>query len=462
MLKNVKHGKPPINKKWKIFNIINSIVILAILGFYLGRMYHYYNLENGKTEQKDILLADKMKSNPSLIDLENGLISNEDGTYTYKGSVTNNYILYSGRVFRALSIDKDNNVSAISEDSQTLLVANINSEYQKSYSFNWLNTVEGDANSGVFANSLNDITTNLTYTNTCLDKVDDLSNIKCEVVNKEQYVSLLSLKQYQDANGAKSFLNNGTNWWLNTTNSNNKMYYVASDGGITTNKFDTIVHNIRPVITFNNKVIITSGSGAKNDPFVIEARKLTTLTDASVGNHVLFSKHNWVVTKKDDTGVTLLLDTNLKVEDKEFTSPYGDSVMSLDTTLGKYLNNDFFNSLSGKDNVLDNEWYNGKISAYSKFNYVDALNSKFSGKVGLLKYGDLFVGKNIDSFILTRPFGDNDTIYHVNKEGILFSDLIKNAHGFAPVIKVNKDLEITSGDGSIANPLELKEVTNGQ
>ena len=73
---------------------------------------------------------------------------------------------------------------------------------------------------------------------------------------------MLTYKEYVQALGNESYLNNGTYYWLMSTSAQN--YYVFTEGGVSseTNGY----YGIRPVITLKDNVKVVSGNGTKEDP----------------------------------------------------------------------------------------------------------------------------------------------------------------------------------------------------
>ena len=88
---------------------LNVFILLFIIGFYTFRLIKYYKLENGKNASNNTnLLVDKVLKDESYLDQTKGLVKNDDKTsYTYKGKVDDNYLIYSGNLYRILGIDNE-------------------------------------------------------------------------------------------------------------------------------------------------------------------------------------------------------------------------------------------------------------------------------------------------------------------------------------------------------------------
>ena len=91
---------------------LNILVLLVIIGFYTFRLIKYYLIENGNKYDENTFLVDVIKKKQSFLDDTKGLVLNEEtGVFTYKGDVDDNYVSYSGLLYRILNIDKNGSVS---------------------------------------------------------------------------------------------------------------------------------------------------------------------------------------------------------------------------------------------------------------------------------------------------------------------------------------------------------------
>ena len=133
---------------------LNIIVLLLIAFFYTFRLVKYYLKENGHKKDETVLLVDEIKKHESKVDLTKGLVlDKETGVYTYKGDIKDNYLMYSGMVYRIMGIDSNDNIKVVSEDNVTLIYPGFNNGYTESYVNKWLNSSDTDG-SGVYENNL--------------------------------------------------------------------------------------------------------------------------------------------------------------------------------------------------------------------------------------------------------------------------------------------------------------------
>ena len=118
----------------KIFLIISILFIIGCFIFYGYRTYHYYHLTHD--EVKNITLKEKLTALNNLAYQNDGLYE-KDGYFYYKGSNVDNYVFYSGRLFRI--IDINDGIRMIEDETSTNLVWTISSDYENSNIYKWLN-----------------------------------------------------------------------------------------------------------------------------------------------------------------------------------------------------------------------------------------------------------------------------------------------------------------------------------
>ena len=440
-------------KKYVLFNTINTIIILFFVCFYGYRLVYYYKAEHGKKANEDVLLVDELLKHVSMIDKSNGLVEEEDKTHLYKGTVKNNYVKYSGRLFRIVGIDEDNNITLVSDSSETLFMPGA-TEYKDSYFKEWLNPIQDKKNTGIYLNTLNKPDEYLEKVSTCYDKVNDLENITCKDTDNSEYITLLSLNDYKTAGGANSYLNNAEDYFLVSQNADNYYWYVASDGGIQVGNKVNDEHGVRVVIKLRNSTIAYGGSGYKSNPYIIEKKTTKDLVNADISSYVTYNDYTWRIIGRDEEKVKVVLDGYLKDGEEDITKKYGSSNVfsNAKNTIGYYLNNDFYKSLKDTSLIVKTAFYNGAFSEYTKFNYQNVYNTSVNCYVGLLNYGDLYLNEYPDIYLNTRPYGiDTKIIYTVNENQLLYTDYVSSELKIRPVIYL-KNANIVSGNGNKEMP----------
>lgn len=442
-------------KKRKIFVAINAIILLAILGFYATRTIYYYKLEHPKTKDKDTLVSAILNNN-GVAFAGSGLYKEEDNYY-FKGSNVNNYVWYSGRLWEVISINQNNEVKMITSDSATSLVFNKKGDYQTSYVRNWLNNTNTD-HSGIFLNTLNDIETYLKKSEWCYDEVA-LDNLTCN--NKvEDYLGLITIEEYIKAGGQNSFLNNNTYWWTNNTSSNNKVWYIFNEGGINNESYSDVSYysyGVRPVTVLNPDITAYSGTGTKEEPFIIEKNDNTLLNSKSVGDYISFSNQSWRILEQTKDYTKIVLDGYIQKDGADLEMAYSTkaSLFSLDSTLGKYLNNTFYNTLN-KESLIKGKFYIGNYGASTSYNYNSIYSKSISAYVGLLNVTDVLNGEYNNYWLMNNVTNNEQLVYKVASHG-LYADLVTSNNKIRPVVCLKQNLTISTGNGTKNNPYLIEE-----
>ena len=434
---------------------LNILVLLIIVGFYTTRLIKYYWKENGHRGEDVVLLVEELKKHRSYLDETKGLVFNEEkNIYTYKGEVEDNYLLYSGMMYRILGIDENENMKIVSEDNVTLIYPGFDKGYEKSYVNKWLNSSD-EKYSGIYENVLFNAGGLLENTTICLDTIDDTTNITCDEKNSDYKIGMLSLYDYKEAGGKGSFLNNETQFNLLTLNKNKLNYSVTEEGEIALNKSSSIT--VKPVITINSGTELVSGSGKEDDPYIIEKHKINTLGDAYINNIILINDKTYKIVEIGEDKVKVAsTEVLMKDDENELELAFGGSNSAYTTknTVGKYLNNTFLNSLDIKDSVVAGNYYTGALSLAS-LDYSNTYSSKASAKVGMLTIGDMYVNDLNNVFTTLRGMEASNMINVINDSGSFFANTINSKYNVRPAFYLKADLKIAKGNGSFDSPFEL-------
>lgn len=438
---------------------LNVLVLLLIVAFYGTRMIKYYLKENGKSNDKDntVLLVDTVLKKQSYVDLTKGLIFDEEkNEYRYLGEVDDNYLEYSGIVYRIIGIDKDNNIKVISDKSVTMMYSGLEKGYDKSYVNKWLNYDKDVPGSGVYENNIKESVNYLSSTYYCEDIIDDIKNITCDKNTTNYKISLLSLYDYYKAGGKSSFLNNGETFYLGTLNKDNHNYYITSDGEVSINEISTKTYAVRPVITIISSSVLLSGKGTKDDPYKILEIKPSTLEDTTINTYVSFSNQIFKVIDNSTDATKVALNGVIKENDIDVVKSFGgknNKYSNSKNTVGYYLNNTYLKTLDSK-NIIKSNWYIGALSL-DNLDYSNEKNTKVNLSVGMLSLGDMFVGDINNVLTLSRGIESDQIINVINKEGNFYGDFITSKYNVRPALYLNNELKITGGNGTFDAPYEL-------
>ena len=438
---------------------LNVLVLLLIVAFYGTRMIKYYLKENGKSNDKDniVLLVDTVLKKQSYVDLTKGLIFDEEkNEYRYLGEVDDNYLEYSGILYRIIGIDKEKNIKVISDKSVTMMYSGLEKGYDKSYINKWLNYDKDVSGSGVYENNIKESVNYLSSTYYCEDIIDDIKNITCDKNTTNYKISLLSLYDYYKAGGKSSFLNNGETFYLGTLNKDNHNYYITSDGEVSINEISTRTYAVRPVITIISSSVLLSGKGTKDDPYKILEIKPSTLEDTTINTYVSFSNQVFKVIDNSTDATKVALNGVIKENDIDVVKSFGgknNKYSNSKNTVGYYLNNTYLKTLDSK-NIIKSNWYIGALSL-DNLDYSNEKNTKINLSVGMLSLGDMFVGDINNVLTLSRGIESDQIINVINKEGNFYGDFITSKYNVRPALYLNNELKITGGNGTFDAPYEL-------
>ena len=449
-----------IRRRLKITSVLialNILVLFVIVIFYLTRLIIYYNKEHN-TEVESNLIVDSIIEKRSYTDLDNGLIYDDNTkTYTFKGKVDNNYLEYSGVLFRILSVNENNEVKAVAENILTILDGNLKNGFEKSNINTWLNKSTIN-HSGIFENNLFDSDKLLINTTMCVDKINDLTKITCNKKNTQNKIGILSLNDYYVSGGKESFLNIGDTYFLNTLNSEGANYYVTSTGDIALDNTNKKALGIRAVITISGSSEIISGDGSKEKPYNIETHDVKKISDAYVGNYVKYSNLTFKIIDRDNDKVKIAQSEVVKENDKVIFKKFGsDNTYSLNKdNVGYYLNNTYYKTLKNNKYIVKNNWPTGQLNSET-LNYVDTYKTSLSANVGMLSLGDMYIDEVENIFLLSKGIGDAKMIDVISPEKNLFGDLVTSTYNLRPCLYLNSNLDIISGDGSEKSPFVVGE-----
>lgn len=437
---NIKIKKKVKLKKGLLFQTLFCLVsIIFILGcciFYGTRLVKYYKLYNPKDDKGNAvqLLSNKITSTSTFVYEGEGLYLT-GGTYIYKGENVNNYIKYSNLIWRILKINDDKSIDIVLDSSINNLKWNSTiTDYSKSDVATYLKEE--------FLPILNE--KHLTNTIVCNDKIDDIANINCTIPDSSNYVRLLNIDEFLNSKiEDKSYISNGNNIWLSSRGTKQ----VWTINGTSLSYADmTNTYNIKPVVTLKNSTPYVSGTGTKKDPYVIEETK----NDIQVGNRVKLGEDIWTVYSIEDDKLKLSLSTLYKNGTQTYrfdlsTNKYDPTKKS---SLAKYLNETFYDSLSYKDQLLDCTWYIGEYND----SYKDIYSEKVTSKVGLSSVADLKLDGEVSNYYLLNGI-------NTNKVYIYSDTLIESKSTLSRAIKPSiciKKATIKTGDGTLEKPYTLE------
>ncbi len=443
MSKEVKKKKRKISIQ-KIFNIVSGIFILSCILFYGIRFIKLYKANY--TVDKVAHIADTIKEKND--GSEN--FKNINGDFYFHGSDVNNYISYSNLLWRIIKVSSDGSVTITLDNSITSL-AKGNLEFKDSNIYNWLNNTNKEY-TGILLKSLNNSEKYLTYTNTCIDDINDTKNITCKKRAEDTYITIPSINDYVNTGSSESFLNNEEYYYLINKESNTNTWCVDKDGKISTSDGSDIL-GVKPVITIKSTVEITNGDGTKENPYTFEKE------NSIIGSYVKLDNDTWRIYQEDDNYVKLSLDNYLTINNEEIKYKYSNNNYkhndTINGSLAYYLNKNYLNSLSYKNILEETSFSNGIYNNTNNYDYSKVLEETINTKVTVLSIGDIILNPtNTNYYLSTGVSNDSNMIYTMQNDFKVYTKVSTTNLKVVPVIAIKKDL-LTTGSGTKDSPYEV-------
>lgn len=433
----------------------------------------------------------------------------DDSDYYVVEDATDNYIWYSGKLWRAVSVNKKEhtlkmitqwNISSISYSDGN------SSAFQGSYMEQWLNDTSVDGFLGNLRDYKKFIKTDSKWNATSLNcdySTCDFSSKIPETTMVTDAVGLLNTYEvarvgFENNNEATTTGNTLT--WSTLTPSHDDsstIFEVYQNnnglGQITIYNADEMI-GIRPVVNLLPTVKIVAGTGTEDDPYRLEGDNDTDLTGTLLskrysGEYVKFGNednrlfrivsHEGYSTNTDEIITKLTSAVPIKISGSYVTRTFdrgGSSTFSGNTTISNflegnksdYLNMDYTTEDYSQD-LLDT--YKMFIAPYTQgtsyrlIKYTDTTMNEEStnyvdSEIGLLRVGELMAGQfdtinnNTEYWLLNSTDSD---IYNVETNGRLNSAAPANAiYGIKPALFIQSYAVITGGTGTKTDPFTIR------
>ena len=411
----------------------------------------------------------------------------DDGTDTFiTGEAPDNYIWYSGKLWRAVSINNESKTTKLVTqwNISTIYYDNDSSAFEGSYIDEWLNdtTVDG------FLGNLRDyeifIVTDAVWDAT----MDDSTLGSITRPNGETTViasvGLLNIYEYQTSYKGTTrnsgYLNNGLWWWTLTPNTTSSLRYVNSNstvGSINPSRS----YGIRPSINLKSNVEIVSGNGTKENPYRLEGDNDTNLSGTKLntrysGEYIKIGKDEnnlYRIVSHETEGLTKITSAEpLKNSGDFLTTTFGsNNIFSNTNTVGRFLNGEFLTNYLGDtyNNMIEDNtiWYLGTVgsgSSYKLAKYTDidmtSTTTNTIAKVGLLRLGELMSGQfdryeNNSYFWLLNPYNSTYALA-ISDIGVSVNVGVWASHAVKPTFNLKSNVILTSGDGTLQNPFQIE------
>ena len=414
----------------------------------------------------------------------------EDEEQTFvTGSNPYNYIWYSGKLWRVVSIDtSDNSVKLVTQwNISAIPYDNDSSAFAGSYMEMWLNDTTVDGFLGNLREPEKFIKMDSKWN---ASQMSDASKPPSEEEGGtivEDPVGLLNVYEYQTSyigsSAGKGYLNNGLVWWTLTSYDQFNIWRCILTGTFDRYEGYNAANGIRPSINLKPEIKIVSGSGTEEDPYRLMGDNDNNLSGTLLnkrysGEYISFGTGEnslYRIVSHETEGLTKITSAEPLKENSVFkTISFGDTIYYSSTnTIGSFLNGEYLNSgtylTEEQVNMIEENttWYLGtvgsgasyKLAKYTDINMSNLTSNTTTATVGLLRLGELMAGQfdkranNIKYWIITR-YGS--TVNNVRYDGVSSNDNISISNGARPSLNLKSNVIITSGDGTKENPFEIE------
>ena len=415
----------------------------------------------------------------------NGFIDTTDSEQTFiVGTNPNNYIWYSGKLWRAVSIDSsDNSVKLVTQWNISIIPFNQynNSNFKGSYMEQWLNDTSVDGFLGNLREPEKfikmDSVWNTTMTTEIATKPEKTNLVTSTVGLLSAYEYAMSYKNTTSENG---YLNNALYSYTISPTDSAHLYIFNYLGYLSI--YDTgYPFGVRPSINLKSNIKIVDGNGTETNPYRLEGDNDnpsgSLLSTRYSGEYIRFGtgENNLyrIVSHENKIG-TKIVSANTLIENgvnKNIMFDNKSVIYSSSTVIGKFLNNDYLSDLYFTNNQLnmieDNTtWYLGKFDSNYKYTkYSNIENSTLVTdititKVGLLRVGELLNGQfdtyqNSHNIWSLTPLSDT-YVRRSGYNGDVYFCKPNELVSIKPTMNLKSNVVITGGDGTKNNPFTVK------
>ena len=413
----------------------------------------------------------------------------DDGTDTFiTGKDPNNYIWYSGKLWRAVSVNNDaKTTKLVTQWNISTITYNPSNQtnFAGSYMEDWLNDTTVDGFLGNLRDYENFIVTdaewNATLT-TSSSKPEETTMVEDAVglLNYYEYVT-----SYRGASSSTGYLNNGLYWWTLTPYSSSYVRYVDNYGNTYYFSPSSISHGVRPSINLKSSVKIVDGDGTVDNPYRLNGDNDTNLSGTLLssrysGEYIRFGNDEnnlyRIVSHENGKGTKIVSAEPLKNSGTFITMNFGSNItFSSSNTIGAFLNGEYLTNYVDStyiDMIEDSTtWYLGTVGSGSSYSYKNAKYTDASGttttssviqaKVGLLRFGELMSGQferysdNTSYWTLT-PYSSSYVRYVYNDGSANYNSPSSSSNGVRPSVNLKSNAQIVNGDGTLNSPFEIQ------
>lgn len=407
-------------------------------------------LKNKTTVTRTVEVVERIKNTVELA-------TNE--TNYYVGANPNNYIYFSGMLFRMVGLDGDNVKIIADKDIANVNYAGIN---------DWLEYYYDHLTKGAKKLIVDNKYCNMNLTDTTLDTTE------CTEYTKKKKVHIASIIDVNRANANDgNYLKPQSMSWLANKENSEKAYVVRDVffGDVNQtylSENQEYNYGVRPILTIKGKTLVKSGTGTKDNPYSLgetkKAKEDDLINTRHSGEYVKISGMLWRIVETNKNGTTKVIsDDTLKQNKENITTYYQTSSKAKiynpkeKGNVGYYINNkasEFVDTSYFVNQEIEVPIYKDKIS-YGK----ETETKKYKVKLSAPNMYDMFSafeyeGDYMQSYWLINSSKEQYTKGVISDIGVVLIGEVSDytEFGVRVVGNLNKKVIITKGAGTKQNP----------
>ena len=154
-----------------------------------------------------------------------------------------------------------------------------------------------------------------------------------------------------------------------------------------------------------------------------------------------------------------MLDVVIETDGEVFKRNFGAyNYLNKSSGVGRYINEDYLSTLYNyQAYLLENNWNCGMFTQLENYDFQQSYNDSFTAYVSIPAIGYRYLFGEQDYFLANSTIQSEDMIL-VYKKGILYANFLQDKAAIRPMVLMNKNIKITSGDGSYDNPYILEVI----
>ena len=387
-----------------------------------------------------------------------------DETNLYKGLVANNYISFSGMLFRIIGLD-GNNVKIITDND----IASVNYDAIDKWLDYFYEHISDDSKKLVVKNK---------YCTNKIDTSDINSNTTCSEKTKKRDVYILSNKEInesRDAEGDSYLFTETINWIANASSDTHawstKYNFIPYESSTQFYAFSKEYNfSIRPVLTINGDSLIKSGNGTKDNPYSLGDIKTGKANDylstRYSGEYVTYSGKLWKIMETTVDGYTkVIAESPIELIDSSKVMYSTEDEIKIYNPTQKG-NIGYIINKKTSDSV-DEEYFVTKEISVPIYKTVAKYGEEIETKKYKVKFSapnmyEMFTAEQSSSgmgYWLINSSQEEFRKYVISNIGVVIYDLLPDHFEtcIRPVGYLDKNIKIVSGSGTKVDPYKISK-----